>query len=193
MGSIDFSGTFDSMNALSGMYLWLIFGFLAGLLNCDLQRFMSQHPSIVHLFGLTAFFFLFTLLDTNNKNHIVLVWVKTIFIYILFVLMTKSKWYFAIPVITILLIDQTLKKHVAIKQANGKATDDDVLIQQDVSKFLNVFVICVIIIGAIHYIFVQMAEYGDKFSFATFLFGITKCKGVESTFNTLKRSNAVAS
>lgn len=191
MGSIDFSGTFDTMNALSSMYLWLIFGFLAGMLNCDLQRFMSQHPSIVHIFGLTAFFFLFTLLDSNNKNHIALVWLKTFLIYFLFVLMTKSKWYFAIPVITILLVDQTLKKHLAIKQAAGKATEDDAALQQDVSKFMNIFVVIVIVIGAIHYLFLQMSEYGDKFSFTTFLFGITRCKDVAPSYNTLKRPNAV--
>ncbi len=80
----------------------------------------------IHAFGLTAFFFLFTILDSNNKSiYLVLVWVKTILIYVLFVLMTKSKWYFIVPVIILLLVDQTIKKDLAFKKA--KQTKEDKL------------------------------------------------------------------
>lgn len=173
---MDFSGTFDTTNALSGMYLWLIFGFLSTMINCDLQRFMQSHPLMMHAFALMAFFFLFTLIDTNNKADISVILVKTIFIYILFVLMTKSKWYFVIPVLSLLLIDQGLKKHVAVKQAAGKNIEKDTQRLEMYTNIINVLIIFIIIIGSIHYMYLQQLEYGKKFSLFKFFFGISKCK-----------------
>jgi hypothetical protein len=97
--AMDFAGTFDTTNALSGMFLWIVFSFLASLINCDIQRMMRQNPLLIHMFGFTAFFFLFTLIDANNKTSLKTVWFKTFFVYLLFVMMTKAKWYFVLPVL----------------------------------------------------------------------------------------------
>jgi hypothetical protein len=176
---MDFSGTFDTTNALSGMYLWLIFGYLSALLNCDLQRFIYQHPVVVHCFGIVAFFFLFTLLDTNNKTTITSIWVKTLFIYILFVLMTKSKWYFVLPVLAALLVDQTLKKAVAIKEASGEDVTRVREQQQQYSHYINLTIILVILVGMAHYAILQREEYGEHFSWYTFFMGMSKCKSLQ--------------
>jgi len=168
--------TFDSTSALSGMFLWLIFGYLAGLLNCDLQRFLAQHPLVIHLFGIVSFFFLFTIIDTNNKTNIALVWLKTLFIYVLFVLMTKSKWYFVIPVLALLLVDQTFKKHVAIQKERNKDITQLQTKQEYLTKILNIFVISIIIFGTLHYMLLQKIEYKKNFSFYKFFFGVSKCK-----------------
>lgn len=181
---VDFSGTFDTTNALSGMFLWLIFGYLAGLLNCDLQRFLQSHPVWIHVFGITAFFFLFTILDSNNKTSIGVVWVKTLFIYMLFVLMTKSKWYFVVPVLALLLIDQTIKKDIAIKQADGKDVEKQKETQQQITRLLNVVIITMILVGTVHYMYLQKLEYGKEFSFAKFFLGFGKCKGIAPRYNT---------
>ena len=179
---IDFSGTFDTTNALSGMFLWLIFGYLAALLNCDLQRFMQNHPIVVHLFGLTAFFFLFTLLDNGNKQNIGVLWIKTFFIYLLFVLMTKSKWYFVVPVLMLLLVDQSIKKQIAIMEADGKDMTSWRNFQKKTTKILNVIIIVLVIIGTIHYGILQKIEYGSEFSMRQLLFGMSKCKSYEPTY-----------
>lgn len=186
---IDFSNTFDTTNALSGMYLWILFGYLATLLNCDLQRFLKSHPLVIHLVGLLTFFFLFTLIDGANKTSVVNIWIKTIFIYILFVLTTKSKWYFVVPVLIILLIDQTLKKHLSYKKQmaedpntstdNKLSADKIKQLEESVGKysaFINKAIIVIIIFGVIHYMYLQYIEYGSKFSFYKFFFGVTRCK-----------------
>lgn len=186
---IDFSNTFDTTNALSGMYLWILFGYLAALLNCDLQRFLKSHPLVIHLVGLLTFFFLFTLIDGANKTSVVNIWIKTIFIYILFVLTTKSKWYFVVPVLIILLIDQTLKKHLSYKKQmaedpntstdNKLSADKIKQLEESVGKysaFINKAIIVIIIFGVIHYMYLQYIEYGSKFSFYKFFFGVTRCK-----------------
>lgn len=173
---MDLSGTFDTTNALSGMYLWLIFNYLAAMLNCDLQRAIHSNPFVLHAFGVLAFFFLFTLLDTNNKTSISSVWVKTLFIYVLFVLMTKSKWYFVIPVLAALLVDQSLKKGVAIKEAAGEDVTEARQRQHLTSQYINAAIIAVIIAGTIHYAVLQRIEYGKNFSWFMLLAGVTKCR-----------------
>ena len=164
--------TFDTTNALSSMFLWLIFGYLATLLNCDLQRFLKSNPLWIHAFGLTAFFFLFTILDSNNKN-IYLVWLKTILIYLLFVLMTKSKWYFIVPVIILLLIDQTIKKDLAFKKnVQAENLEKYENRQKIITKILNIFIIVLILIGTIHYVYIQKVDYKQDFSWFKFFFTI---------------------
>lgn len=173
---MDLSGTFDSTNALSGMFLWLIFGYLTALLNCDLQRWLTKHPYFIHAFAIVAFFFLFTLLDSNNKTKIHIVWFKTVMIYVLFLMMTKSKWYFVIPVLALLLIDQSFKKDLGFRKASGIDTKQDEIRQKNITKITNSLVIAMTIAGTIHYAYLQKIEYKNKFSWMKFFFSINDCK-----------------
>jgi hypothetical protein len=149
---------------------------LASLLNCDLQRFLKNHPFIIHAFAIIAFFFLFTLIDTNNKTTLSIIFVKTFMVYLLFILMTKSKWYFVVPVLAILLVDQVIKKQIAIDQAAGKDTTQHQHKYRYWMNGVNTFIIILIILGTIHYSFLQYQEYKKNFSFYKFFFGISKCK-----------------
>lgn len=173
---MDLSGTFDTTNALSCMFLWLIFGYLASMVNCDIQRFLHHYPIVFHSFGFLAFFFLFTLLDSNNKSSIWIVWAKTIFVYLLFVLMTKSKWYFVLPVLALLLIDQSIKKQVAFLKASQKDTQKLEEFQNKATKAINILIIVLIIIGTLDYMRMQKIEYRDRFSFYKFFMITTECK-----------------
>jgi len=179
-----FNQTFDASTALSSIFLWVLFGHLSKLLNCDLQRIMVSHPFVVHLIGIATFFFLFTILDPSNKNHISIVWFKTIFVYTIFIIMTKSKWYFIAPILGLLLIDQTLKKHVAIQTERGDDTDKLQKIQKDISNILVIIILSLIFIGAAHYMYLQRIEYKNDFSMTKFLFGVTTCKTKTPTYKT---------
>lgn len=116
------------------IFLWITFGYLAALLNCDLQRFLTRHP--IYTVGYQQ--------------------------YVLFVLMTKYKWYFVVPVICLLLVDQGLKKSVAIHEAAGLKVDDEKKRQECLTM---------------HYMYLQHIEYRDQFSLRKFFFTITmeKC------------------
>jgi len=172
---MDFSGTFDTTNALSGMYMWLIFGYLSQLINCDIQRYMNSNALVTHLVGITAFFFLFTLIDNNNRDVTIgMIWFKTLFIYGLFILMTKSKWYFVVPVLILLLVDQTIKK---MTPAVDSENDDALLRQREISSKLNIGIIFIIIVGSLHYMYLQWLEYRSKFSLTRFFLSTNRtCK-----------------
>jgi hypothetical protein len=171
-----FQGTFDTTNALSGMFLWVTFSYLAGLLNCDLQRWMHHQPLLLHAFGVTAFFFLFTLIDSSNTASVTTVWLKTLFVYALFVLMVKSKWYFVLPVLALLLVDQSLKKQVAFKAASGQPDEALARHQASFSRIANVAVIAMIVVGALHYLVLQMHDHGKNFSWEKFFLAAGTCK-----------------
>lgn len=158
-----FSQTFDTSFALSSMFLWILFGYMAITLNCDIQKMMHKNQFMIHLFGVVAFFFLFTLLDSNNQKHVGIVWLKTLVVYTLFVLMTKSKWYFVTPVLALLLIDQTLKKQAAFKK-DAKF----MAFQHKYSKVINYVVITLIIVGSVHYMWLQKHQHKNNFSFIKF-------------------------
>lgn len=175
---VDLSGTFDTTNALSGMFLWLTFGYLSVLLNCDLQRFLQQHPLVLHAFGLIAFFFLFTLLDSSNDTSLGLLVLKNIIVYVLFVLMTKSKWYFVVPVVGLLLVDQVIKKRLNITEAAGNDSVQQQEFQKKINMIINIMIITLIIVGSIHYMILQRIEYKNRFSFYKFFLGLTVCKPV---------------
>lgn len=176
------SQAFDTTGALSGMYLWLLFGLLATTVNCDLQRLLQESALVRHAVSLTAFFFLFTFLDAQARTmSLAHVWVKTLVVYALFVLTTRSKWYFALPVLALLLLDQVLKRHAATGDPAGPARDardarDRQRRTERVSGAINKLIIAVILVGAVHYAWLQRVEYGKAFSFAKFIFGTNRCK-----------------
>jgi hypothetical protein len=174
-----FSGTFDTTNALAGMFLWLIFGFLSHLINCDLQRFLLTNPYWIHFFGIVAFFFLFALVD-NNSTSIGIVWIKTILVYILFIFMTKARWFFAVPILILLLITQSIQKDVEIKSKSNKYDKESLQkiknTQEKITAILQIIIIVLIFLGTFHYIYIQYIDHHKHFSLWKFFFKPNKCR-----------------
>ena len=168
-----FADTFDTTVSLSGLYLWVLFSYMAAMMNCDLQRMMKRNTIFMHVVAIIAFFFLFTVLDSNNKAHVGMIWLKTIFVYILFLMTTKSKWYFTFPVLGILIVDQTIKAHLTYLERSKKS--DDISIFTEIRSKLNVCIIVIIFLGFIHYAYRKYYQYNSTFSWGTLLLA-TKCK-----------------
>lgn len=167
--SDDFDKTFDTKTALTGLYLWLLFGFLSTMVSCDIQRWMRDSLLFRHFVGIIAFFFLFTVIDTSNKAHILSIWMKTLFIYGIFLMMVKSKWYFSLPIILLLVLDQSLKVHQGYLE--GKTSEKGSVEQiETIRNNINRGVIALIVVGFVHYTARQYNEFGAKFSFSKLLF-----------------------
>lgn len=179
-----FANSIKVNDNLSGIYLWLLFGFLSVTINCDLQRLVQNNPIILHLIGLYTFFFLFTSIDENNKAGLFVTWIKTFLIYILFVLTTKSKWYFAVIILLGLLIDKSYKYY---QQQNEVHWDDDrkektERMQQTITQWITYIILACVFVGTVHYIYLQKIEYKSNFSYWKFFFHAGKCKKVAPTY-----------
>ena len=174
---------FDARTAIVGLYLWLLFGFLSNIVSCDIKRFMNN-VYFRHFIGLVAFFLLFTITDKDNDLNIGGIWLKTFFVYFIFLMMTKSKWFFSIPVLILLIVDQSYKfeidfiqkdekenKKETIKENKKESIKYDNKIQnyENIRKYLYYAIITLIVIGFIHYAVRQYKQFGSKFSFTKLL------------------------
>ncbi len=134
---------------------------------------------VKHFLALVCFFFLFTLLDPNNKAGVKDIWIKTVMVYALFVMSTKSKAWASILVVVLLILDQTIKMHMNYLQNNQPAGPE---LQTELEKYtkyrrlLYSMMAVIIVVGFTHYYFYQKSEYGDKFDLISFVFGTPKCR-----------------
>lgn len=169
--SLNNANNFDMKYALSALYLWLLFGYLSSMIGCDLQRWMTDNQAFRHLVGLVAFFLLFALFDTTTHIDIGSIILKTFLVYSVFILMTKSKWYFSIPTLLLLVMDQGLKYQATYLEKEKKSHNNI----DRVREYLNYIIITLIIIGFIVYGFRQYNAFGKNFSFIKLLFS-NKCQ-----------------
>jgi hypothetical protein len=164
--------TFDSSTAMSSMYL--IFGFLSTMLNCDIQKAMRTSPAILHCMAILAFFFLFTVLDSANNAPLWKLWVKTLSVYALFVMWIKSKFYFSIIALLILAVDQNIK--VQISHQKDDASEEVFLTTTEhlttARKWLWGSAVAVIVVGFVAYVIRQYLEFRGDFSLLRLVFGI---------------------
>jgi hypothetical protein len=168
---------FDARTAIVGLYLWLLFGFLSNMVSCDIKKFMNN-IYFRHFIGIIAFFLLFTITDKDNDLNIAGIWIKTIFVYLIFLMMTKSQWFFSIPVLLLLIIDQSYKFEIDFIQKYKKENSEyhnKTQKYENIRKNLYYAIITLIVIGFIHYAVRQYKEFGSKFSF-TKLILYSSCK-----------------
>jgi hypothetical protein len=171
---------FDSRTAITGLYIGLLFGFLSTLLSCDIKRFINNSVYFRHFIGLISFFLLFTITDKNNKNElsILSIWVNTILVYGLFIMMTKSKWYFSVPALLLIVVDQSYKFQIEFideKKKDNEQNNEKMQQYERDRKFIDITILIIIVTGFIHYALRQYKEFGSKFSFTKLILDST-CK-----------------
>lgn len=172
---MSFENTFDTKMVLSALYLWLLFGYLSTMVSCDLQRWMMNNTIFRHFIGIVAFFFLFTVFDTTGTSSVGKIWLKTVFVYFIYILMTKSKWQFALPVLLLLIIDQTIALHIKYIKANPEENNKKEIKSWNSRRdYLDILMILFIVVGVIHYIIRQRNEFGKGFSWSKFFF-VNRC------------------
>lgn len=168
------SNSFDATASLSLMYLWMAFAFFTVLLSCDLQRVAFNNIYIQHLFAFAALFFLITIVDPNNTMSIWETWMKTIIIYVLFIMSTKAKWPFVAGLIAMLMIDLTIKTHIAYKEKRNEPIEW----AKEARKYVRALIFVIIIAGFVHYAFRAVKDHKKDFNWEKFILGTGKCKSI---------------
>lgn len=175
------------------LYYSILLGFLASYINCDLQRMINDKPFVVHIIGFMCMLFIYITQDT--KLPISSIFLRTLFIYFIYVLITKSKWYFALTSISILLGYGLALRYFIMQKRDSKmevtnesvdtSSDDtnytdyppyDEDYEKRVLNIIRLILLLSIILGTIQYAYLQYIEYGSKFSLITFFIGTGKCK-----------------
>ena len=165
------NSSFDIRFAISALYLWLLFGYLSSMVSCDMQRMMQNNEIFRHFVGIISFILLFTTLDNENNDYLFATIQKTLVVYAIFLLLTKAKWYFSIPTLILITIDQCISVQVKHLKKKHKETE-----KLDEIRDKLIYVIgAVVVTGFLHYGVRQYNEFGKDFSPVKFLFANT-CK-----------------
>jgi len=158
----------DSTFILTSAFLWVTFGLLGGIIGCDLQKMLSNNLLVRHTAGLLIFFFLFAIVGNSDSQHILYIWIKTIILYFVFILLSKSKWYFSFVVILLLIIDQSIA--IQNKYNVNKNTKIDHKNTNIIRKVIRYSIFIIITIGFISYLIRQYNEFQGNFDIVKLLF-----------------------
>jgi hypothetical protein len=158
----------DSTFILTSAFLWVTFGLLGGIVGCDIQKLLSTNLLVRHTAGVLIFFFLFAIVGNNDSQHILYIWIKTIILYILFILLSKSKWYFSFVVILLLLLDQSIAIQNKYKLNINKKIDETNT--NLIRKIIRYSIFIIIIIGFLSYLIRQYNEFQGNFDITKLLF-----------------------
>jgi hypothetical protein len=170
----------DIKTSVSALYLWALFGFLSVMITCDFNRWIHSNIWFRHFVGIIAFFFLFVVVDNSSPLPLHLLWLKTILVYVIFLLMIKSKWYYSLPVFLLLIIDQSLKVHSDFLKSVNK-DDPNIDSTEKVRKTMSYIIYILIIMGFITYGVRQYFNYGKNFSWIKLLFH-SSCKNITENY-----------
>jgi len=179
----------------SGLFLFYIVimaHYFEKMISCDLQRFMDQHILPRHILAFMTAFFTIVLTEYGNDENDV----KTLFdyfkttvvIYFLFLFSTKTKAQFVFPMLLLLLLDQILKVYTnTLEKAKQKTqvTNNDANIDffNKIRSVLSYIIVGIIGVGSVSYLLRQYNEFGNNFSFMTFMLGTFKCNMPSSKKN----------
>jgi|APGre2960657373_1045057.scaffolds.fasta_scaffold02856_3 hypothetical protein len=175
---LDWNESFETTSALAALFLWVMFGSIYTLLNCDLQRALNDNILIKHLTGLMAFFLLFNIIDPNNKSHVVTTIAKTIVVYLLFLMATKSKWPFIALALCALFTDQVLRNHIAYLKNKYSNEAEAAAVAEPFVKartYIKWAIFAIIVVGFLHYLMRQYQDKGHKFDIFKLVLGTGKC------------------
>lgn len=170
---------------LAVMYFSVLFGFLAAYVNCDLQRILRDTPVAVHVLGFSLMAFLYVTM--HPEMSITESAARALGMYVAYVFVTKSKWYFAVGTLSLLLVylatetsfarasereeAKSMEKEEEEEEQQGKHS-----VKEIVLLTLRILIIVTILAGVVHYAILQKREYGPRFSLRKFLLGTGVCK-----------------
>lgn len=164
--------SFDISFVLSSIFLWLLFGFFSSLINCDIQKIILQNPIYMYISAFISFFFLFVIIDNNNSIPLYQLWIKTFIVFIMFVMLTKTKFYFSVLVVILLLTDQSILYHLKYIQKNN-LDQKNIDLYNKIRFYINISIYVIIFIGFLHYMIRKYHKHGNSFSVKDFL--LSKC------------------
>lgn len=187
-------------DALLIFYIILMARFFENFFSCDLQRLFMYNVAAKHVIAFISAFFLITLVDQNasNAKNIGELFLTTFKIYALYIMSTKAKAYFVLPMIIVLFVDQILKIQIDIMERNEGMEDktaaadfaakidakmnkkDRIDLLKRIREYLTYVIVTLIVVGVLHYYVRARLEFQDQFSHSAFFFGTRKCANLEN-------------
>lgn len=201
----------DIKNILLNTNLFSIFifilivsaNFLAEVFPCRLQYALRNNMVLKHIFGFFTMIF-FVALSTNSNKDILIIMQNSFFLYILFILISRThiySFYFILLFLAIAYIinlmkqnNENDKKDSNEKDSNEKQSKEEQNYildnSDDITYFLYIGVLIVIFIGVLLYMGEKKIEYKNNFNYFTFFIGKAHCKEESPKINFINAMKA---
>lgn len=166
----------DLHRGIVALVLAISGNFVGETLNCNLQRWLSQNMAAKH--SIVFFIILVTVnsINTEKEGKFLKDLKMAAILYVMFVLMSRlpprfMTITFALLATKYLLItlrqDTTLHKVMRVKEMD------------QVNFAIDIVLFVLVLVGVVLYFRKQMRQYGDKFEYGKFLFGLKECTSLE--------------
>jgi hypothetical protein len=146
-------------------------GKVGELINCSVRNFVEKHLWLRHVIFILSIFLIRSLSIFEKEypdSSLSRIWVFTFSVYLLFILATKSKWFFAVPAILILFVAENIK----VSDKKGKYTT--------LNSVLFYSAVGIVLVGFVHYLILQKRKRGKMFNLYNFWFGSEEgCESLE--------------
>ena len=150
-------------------------GKVSELINCSVRNLIERHLWLRHVVFIISIFLIRSLVIFEKQypdSSLSRIWVFTFSVYFLFILATKSKWYFVVPAIALLFLSENLKIY------------DDLDEYAMLRSGMFYAAMGLVLVGFFHYFAFQKQKRGKTFRLYNFWFGtkegcdsLTKQKG----------------
>lgn len=166
--------SYDTTFILSTVVILVLFNVLEESISCDIQKII-KNKYVKHTIGVVSIFFLFSVIGNKENQHIWTIWWKSIIMYFIFILMAKTEWYFGLPIVALLLIDQSLK--IQQEHNNNKSKPYNKKVYLIAREIITYLILGLIFVGFTSYGLKQYQEHKENFDMIKLIFGIGCTKG----------------
>jgi len=111
----------DYITGLASIILILVFGLFTPFINCDLQELLENIYAKHVLCFICVFFLIGSLVAPNQPLW--KTWLQTFYLYVLFVLATKSTIWFVMINLILILIDQSINMEMKNRKIDNPNAD----------------------------------------------------------------------
>jgi len=166
------------------LYLVIASNFLPQTFSCRLQELMNTSMLAKHLFAFLTLIFFVVLSNTKDSITPGNIGLISVGIYLWFIMSTRihlSVWIGLIILLGTIYLLQLFENSLKEKnQSSDAITIENIKVAKKILTYLS---LTVTIIGFIIYLGEKKLEYGNDFSFFTFILGNQKCKGFTPNFS----------
>lgn len=186
-----FENVDSTINIIDGIFLLFLAisgNFLAETMGCQMQKLLTNNMIAKQIAMFLLIFFTMDFSDSTLESPSVK-FKKTVFVYILFLLLSKmdlKMTIFAIILLAILYISHIYKKYYEaiisennpnnIKKSEKEEYAKSITTISNLQKILMTLTGGVILVGFFIYLIEKKQEHKKSFNLIKFIFGVKKCK-----------------
>lgn len=172
------------------LFLAVSGNYVGSTLSCKTQWHMSNNMVIKQMIIVMMIYFTLNITSSDNPYPIEVA-KKTLFIWITYIILSKTDSRFTLTGIILLIafyvltnfsdyengqLQSKIENSLDNKEKIIKIHTDKISMYEKGQQLLFFIFIGVVIIGFLIYMTEKRKEYGSKFNFSTFLLGVVECK-----------------